>query len=153
MIMCVCVQVGARERERERAGIQGECGSTRKGNARVSRYRYFAFTSVLLTPNTHIHMNLCSERKAGGERKGKARESGRLFGVSISAVSHHTHSECAGECNRWNAGGMRSNGRDGMQGNQQLANAGISTLYSLALYLTSMHTRMHNECTWICKGM
>lgn len=153
MIMCVSVQVSARERERERAGIQGECGSARNGNARVSRYRYFAFTSVLLTPITHIHMNLCSARKAGGERKGKRGETGSAFGIGIAAISRHSHRECGEECNRWNAGGMRSNGKDGMQGNQQLANAGISRLYSLALYLTSMHTHMHNEYTWICKGM
>lgn len=151
--MCVCVQVGARERERERAGIQGECGSTRNGNARVSRYRYFAFTSVLVTPNTHIHMNLCSERKAGGKRKGKRGKVNGTFGVSISAASHHVHSECGEECNRWNAGGMRSNASKGKQGNQWLANAGISKVYSLGLSLTSMHTHMHNECTWICKGM
>lgn len=153
MIMCVSVQVSARERERECAGIQGECGSARNVNARVSRYRYFAFTSALLTPHTHIHMNLCSAVKAGGERKGKAAGSGSAFGIGIAAISHHSHTESGGECNRWNARGMRSNGKDGMQGNRKLANAGISRLYSLALYLTSMHTHMHNECMWIWKGM
>lgn len=90
MIMCVCVHVGAREWERERAGIQGECESTRNGNARVSRYRYFAFTPVLVTPHTHIHMNLCSERKAGGERKGKRRETGSTRNVGYCYLSSLT---------------------------------------------------------------
>lgn len=63
MIMCVSVQVSARERERERAGIQGECGSTRKGECAdisISLFRIHTCTDHAYYTHTHEPMQ-CKE--------------------------------------------------------------------------------------------